>query len=334
MTASKKRPGVGRVLLRILGLLLALILAAAAFLTFVPLLQHGSREAVAGSADWMARLNGGLLLSDINLPGSHDSATQYVQLAWFSRCQDRSIGDQLEAGCRYLDIRLGADGDRLMLMHGFTKCKTGPLGGTLYLDAVLAQCYAFLDAHPTETVLFAVKQEHGGEPAAEFQRLLDAYVQADPAHWLLTDTIPTLDEARGKLVLLRRYADEAGLGAAAGIPFEWPNQKGPGDLSHSSEPNANGGYTLWVQDRFEYEADDKWTAFCNGVERNGAAEGDVALHFLSTKGTATYGHPFRYARELNARLAAHSFAQSEFIGWVVLDNVSAPLAEQIYKTNY
>lgn len=334
MAKEKKKIGFGRVLLRILAALLALILCAAAFLFFVPLAQHGDRAAVPGAADWMARVNGGLPLNDLNLPGSHDSATQYVQLAWFSRCQDRSIGAQLEAGCRYLDIRLGADGDRLKLMHGFTNCKTGPFGGTLYLDAVLAECYAFLEQHPTETVVFAVKQEHGDESVAEFQRLLDAYVRQSPERWLLTDAFPTLDEARGKLVLLRRYSDEAGLGAAAGIPFAWANQKGQGDLSHSSEPNDKGFYTLWVQDRFEYESADKWTAFLNGLEQNGAGPGDLALHFLSTKGSATYGHPHRYAKELNAKLMQQDLANGQYLGWIVLDEFSAPLAAEIYKTNF
>lgn len=215
---TKKKLGAGRVILRIIGILLALILLAAAFFLLWPLTEHGDRSGVDGSADWMGRLDGALSLSDLTLPGTHDSATQYVQLAWFSKCQSLSIGGQLEAGARYLDIRLGADGEKLQLMHGFTKCKTSAFGGTLYLDEVLAQCYAFLDAHPTETVIFAVKQEHGDESVAEFQRLLDAYVQASPSHWLLTDAIPTLDEARGRLVLMRRFEDEAGLGAAAGIP--------------------------------------------------------------------------------------------------------------------
>ena len=59
------------------------------------------------SADWMADLDDGLRLNEIVLPGTHDSATQYVQLAFFSKCQALSIGEQLEAGYRYLDIRLG-----------------------------------------------------------------------------------------------------------------------------------------------------------------------------------------------------------------------------------
>lgn len=332
MEKTRKKTGAGRVILRILGLLLALILCAAAFFLLWPLTEHGDRSAVDGSADWMGRLDGSLPISDIALPGTHDSATQYVQLAWFSKCQSLDVGWQLDAGARYLDIRLGADGERLQLMHGFTKCRTSALGGTLYLDKVLRQCYAFLDAHPTEAVVFAVKQEHGDESVAAFEALLNAYVQASPAHWLLTDTIPTLDEARGKLVLMRRYEDEAGLGAAAGIPLLWPNQNGHDDVSLHTAVTDNGSYRLWVQDRYEYDAQDKWAAFTAGIAQNGAAPGDVALHFLSTKGTAAYGHPFGFAKTLNARLA--ETPSGELSGWIVLDYFSAPLAAHIYETNF
>lgn len=330
----KKKRGIGKIILRILGALLALILLAAAFLLILPLTEGVSRISVPGSADWMAGLNDDLNLSEIVLPGSHDSATQYVQLAFFSKCQGLSIGEQLEAGCRYLDIRLGdaeKGEDFPKLMHGFTRCKTSAFGGTLYLDEVLGQCYAFLTQHPTETVVFAVKHEHGDVPTADFETVLDRFTSARPEFWLLSDSIPTLGEARGRLVLMRRYEDEAGLGMRSGIPFLWPDQKGSESVALNTEPTDQGTYTLWVQDRFEYGTEDKWTAFQKGMAA--AAEqchdGDVALHFLSTKGTAAYGHPFRYAHALNARLMKNT----RLSGWIVLDFFDAELASHIYAMN-
>ena len=57
--------------------------------------------------------------------------------------------------------------------------------------------------------------------------------------------------------------------------------------------------------------------------------GDLAIHFLSTKGTAVYGHPFRFAKELNARL----LQTQRLSGWIVLDFFDAKLAEHIYSMN-
>lgn len=322
-----------RLLGRLLAAVLALLLLAALLLVVIPLTETGDKTAVAGSADWMAALPDEKLLGELVIPGTHDSATQYVQLAFFSKCQALGIREQLEAGYRYLDIRLGAaEEGKLQLMHGFTRCKPGALSAdSLLLDAVLEDCYAFLAAHPTETLLFAVKQEHGDESVSAFEKLLDAYVSENEDFWLLTDSVPTLGEARGRLVLLRRYKDAALLGKRAGIPFLWENQNGSSDTGLNAAAEDEGFFTLWVQDRYEYAAQDKWNAFCAGMEAaRGRERGDIALHFLSTKGTLAYGHPRYFAKDLNRRLAEANLALD---GWVIVDFASAPLAERIYSAN-
>jgi len=332
MERKNRRPL--RIVLRVLAALLALLLLFALALVVIPLTEHADKSPVDGAADWMARLDDGTPLNRVVLPGTHDSATQYVQLAFFSRCQSLDIGGQLEAGFRYLDIRLavGAEAGTLKLMHGFTECRTGVFGGTLYLDAVLAQCYAFLDAHPTETIVFAVKQEHGDESVRDFETALDAVIAREAGRWLLTDTIPTVGEARGKLVLLRRYEDEAGLGAAAGIGLLWADQNGHDDVSAHAAAEDNGSYTLWVQDRYEYGAADKWAAFTAGMEAAGQGGNDLAIHFLSTKGTAAYGHPYSFARKLDPLLLGTDSASLS--GWIVVDFASPKLAEHIYAANF
>ena len=304
----------------------ALLLAALGLLV-VPLTEGADRTPVPGSADWMAGLPDDTPLSALVIPGTHDSATQYVQLAYFSRCQALSIGEQLEAGFRYLDIRLGdADkGGLPLLMHGFTKCKVSAFGSALTLDNVLADSYAFLAQHPTETVLFAVKHEHGDSPDAAMAEALDRFISVQPRNWLVTDTMPTLGECRGRLVLLRRW--EGG----DGLPFLWEDQKGAADVSLNAAATDEGSFRLWVQDRFEYSANDKWAAFTAGLEAPAAA-GDVLLSFLSTKGTGTYGHPYRFARTLNARLLDSDSAALR--GWIAVDFGTPKLAEHIYSTNF
>ncbi|MBR2789608.1 MAG: phosphatidylinositol-specific phospholipase C [Eggerthellaceae bacterium] len=331
---ARRRRGL-RIFVGIVGSIFGVILLAVAALLIIPLTETGDATPVEGSDSWMAQLPDETPLSRVVIPGTHDSATQYCQLAFITKCQALSIAGQLDAGFRYLDIRLGDDGNGgLQLFHGFTHAKTGVFGGNLTLEAVLADCYAFLDAHPTETIIICVKQEHGEASVADFQRLLDAQVQANPDEWLLTDTLPTVGEARGKLVLMRRYDDEAGLGAAAGIPALWAGQGGHDDTKLHLMMEDNGSYTLWVQDRYEYDADDKWTAFLGGMvtAAMGAEPGDVALHFLSTKGTFVQGHPYGFAKKLNAHLMG--LETDAITGWVIVDFGSAPIAEHIYLSNF
>ena len=329
-SAERRQRRANRMLWTWFGVLMVLILVVLVLL-LLPLAERGDRHPVEGSADWMARLDDGLPLNRIVLPGTHDSATQYVQLAFFSKCQGLSVGEQLEAGYRYLDIRLGEDesGKALMLMHGFTKCKTGfgPKSAPLYLEDVLGECFAFLVQHPGETVLFCVKHEYGDMDDAAFAALLDEYLQNNPERWLLTDSIPTLGEARGKLVLLRRYE------ADAGLPLLWENQSGSEDTGLNTAANPNGAYTLYVQDRYEYDLDQKWSAFRAGMD-NGAGVGDISLNFLSTKGSFAYGHPYFFARTLNQRLQALPLRPEAFPGWIVVDFGGAPLARHIYEVNF
>ena len=325
-----KRRSPLRAPLVILALILAAALILGAVLLIAPLTERVDDTVVPGSADWMARLGNEKPLNEIVLPGSHNSAARYVEHAFFAKCQTLGIGEQLEAGVRYLDLRLDMDGTRFKLMHGPAECRTSLLGGALTLDELLADCYAFLDAHPTETVLLAVAQEPGGDEIRSFQLLLDAYVREAPERWLLTDRIPTLGEARGKLVLLRRYEDEAGLLQAAGLSLLWRDQGGSEDTTLGAEAAQQRSYLLYVQDRYEYAAKDKWEAFLAGVRST--QDGAVSLNFLSTKGEAKYGHPYEFAKSLNQKLMEAE--DSALGGWIVTDFVSATLAERIYRLNF
>ena len=200
------------------------------------------------------------------------------------------------------------------------------------LENVLEDCYAFLSAHPTEAVIFAVKQEHGDESVAEFQRILDRYIQEDDERWYLGSELPSLGEARGRLILLHRYDDEAGLGTNAGIALTWPNQNGYDDPARafSDQDCSVGSLTLAVQDRYEYDEEEKWAAFCAEADDPDA----VVLRFLSTKGHMTFGHPYRYAKELNPRLLSLCEGQDLSLGWTVIDFGNARLAAAVYEQNF
>ena len=216
-----------KIAVRVLVCVIAILLCALLIFFIIPLTETEDTTSVDGSADWMTALDDNLPLSEVVLPGTHDSATKYVQLAFFSKCQAKDIGAQLEAGYRYLDIRIDLnDGETPSLSHGFAACRTGalPWSGRLNLDRVLEQCYAFLQAHPTETIVFAVKHEHGSASTEYIEKVMHSCAEQRADAWLLTDHIPTVGEARGKLVLLRRYEDAAGVGSESGLPMLWVRQ--------------------------------------------------------------------------------------------------------------
>ena len=315
-------------ILSLLIIILLMILMLPISVYVVPLYERSDKTAVEGSEDWMKDLPDDRVISEILLPGTHDSATKNVQLPYFSKCQNLSIGEQLAAGFRYLDIRLALSEEGIKLVHGFMDCTEsfGPFAPTLMLPSVLLDCYEFLSAHPTELIVFVAANQGNPEDTVKLQESLLAEMKTHPEMWLLTNHLPTVGEARGKIVLFRRYEDAAGLQTDAGLPLRWEEQNNRSPVTLHTEKTDQGLYTLYVQDRYKYNAEDKWLAFLAGQGNSRVSKDCISLNFLSTNGTAKFGHPYKFARNLNPRFL--KLDQSGLWGWIIVDFASPKLAER------
>ncbi|KAF2238205.1 PLC-like phosphodiesterase [Viridothelium virens] len=158
---------------------------------------------------WMKELHDATPLSGLSIPGTHNSHTYYRALPSV-RCQSVALLDQLENGIRFLDIRLqperphDSSHDGLLLVHGlFPVSLTGPK----YFRPLLTTLLAFLESHPSESIVLSLKREGSGSATDhQFHRILhDHYIQQDPIRWYTAPMIPSLGAVRGKLVLLRRF---------------------------------------------------------------------------------------------------------------------------------
>ncbi len=121
--------------------------------------------------NWMACLPDDAQLSQINIPGTHDTGCLYVDWGCdaSARTQDMNVAEQLDAGIRVLDIRCGDLTDyftetwewwKLGMCHNMVDCYTGPWHTEcLALEDVMEDIDNFLDAHPTETVIMETAQE-------------------------------------------------------------------------------------------------------------------------------------------------------------------------------
>ena len=329
------------ILKRIVIILVVFIILVLGIIEVYPrVADRSSAEAKENSTNWMASLDDSLLLGEISIPGVHDAGAYNPNLSLFSKCQDATTYELLNAGYRYLDIRLEVSyvcGEPILsICHGFVKCREGktPFDSVLYLDKVLEECYEFLDNNPSETIIFVVKKEYGDEPISEFESMLASYTDND--YWLLTDRIPTLGEARGKIVLFRRYEDEAKLGKNSGILLDWSSQKDNSVTDLTAMHTDNDGLNTYVQDHYKYNADDKWSSFVGTIEETDdllADKNAVVINFLSTNGTAPYGHPYKYAKNLNKRFLDYEI-DAEKLGWVIVDFGTMEMAQKIYKQNF
>ena len=316
----------------ILLALLALAVVLGALYALGPLYPDGRGGEHDGElCDWMGQLDGSLRLGEINIPGTHDSATQYIFPSYFLQDQDTTIARQLENGYRYLDVRvaLAGDGSGLELIHAFGLCRRGAsvFSGALSYDALADAALDFLDAHPTETVIFCVKPERGSDDVGAVCALIERRVKFEPERWYTDNAIPTLDEARGKIVLCRRYD------GALGLDFNWLDQGDPAVLADPVAARAiNDTQTLYVQDRYHYAVADKWEAVRFTLENGKAGEDAFSLNFLSTA-QGKLPHPRSFAGEMNARFGGYSLTKGGRYGVILFDFADAALARQVVESN-
>lgn len=273
----------------------------------------------AAGTNWMAALDGRLLLSQLTIPGSHDSCALHEQWGDTAVCQRASIAQQLDFGVRLLDIRCRHVRDRFAIYHGSVSQRQ------TFAD-VLEQTAAFLKKNPSECVLMSVKEEHTAlDNSRSFEATFNSYVATNAALWWSGTNVPTLDSVRGKIVLLRRFhaAGDKGINASA-----WPD---------NTVFSVN---QISIQDCYRV-ADNaaKWLQVSNALA-SAAAEtnaGVLHLNFASGYKSGMFGVPSisSVSSDINPRLAAFfSGALRGHYGCVLMDFEGAQLVRLIYNSNF
>ena len=157
---------------------------------------------------WMRSLQDDIPLSALSIPGTHNSPTYHKALPSV-RCQLVPVSEQLRKGVRFLDIRVQPEHhkiplrDEMILVHGvFPISLTGPRHFRPVVDEVLK----FLEDNPSETVIMSVKREGTGPSTDQrLSRILRDHYAGDVNKWFTAPRVPYLGEARGKIVLIRRF---------------------------------------------------------------------------------------------------------------------------------
>jgi 1-phosphatidylinositol phosphodiesterase len=226
-----------------------------------------------GPTRWMSALDGSVPLSQLTIPGTHESSARVETWPATAICQSLSIADQLNAGIRYLDFRCCHLNDSFEIYHG-------SIDQNISYDAVLSQVYNFLNANPDECVMMVVKEEGTASgDTRTFEQTFDAYVAANPGRWWLGTYIPTLDEVRGKIVLVRRFGASTAMGINATY---WPDNTGF---------SANG---LVVEDHYVVNDNNtKWGYVTAGLNAAAADSNPANLYLTHSSGYApqTFGIP-------------------------------------------
>ncbi|KAJ3989245.1 PLC-like phosphodiesterase [Lentinula detonsa] len=280
--------------------------------TGVPSLLLVSRSTTAIQPSyWMSTLDGTKSIAQYTIPGTHDSAAGTL-LAKIgnpfggSQTQTLDIFHQLLNGVRFIDTRLDLLFDTLQCVHGIL-----PLG--IAFSTVLTQIYNFLQLHSTETVIISVKRE-GSATDSDLWAEVARVIQPGASYWWNYSTqssgpgytgLPTLQEARGSIILLRR--------SDYPFPFGIPVSSWPDNNPHAlvSLPKNSVGIAEQVEFQDQYVAD-RNNALSDDLRVKKITINNFLQYQISINHTGLLGHDLMF----NFSSAASRDIASDNIGYI------------------
>lgn len=272
--------------------------------------------------NWMSAIDDSRNLSSLSIPGTHDSGARFEPIGGTAKCQNLTIADQLNNGIRFLDIRCRHIDDAFAIHHG-------SIYQNMNFDDVLTACKTFMQAHPTEAIIMSVKEEYNASNTTRsFEATFDSYVARYPGLFSLTATMPTLGDARGKIVLLRRFS-------ATGTP------KGIDAINWADNTTftISNAVTARVQDNYVVPDNNaKWTNITNLLTeaKNGAAS-TLYINFCSGYKSLIFGIPSitTVSNAINPQVVTYFTANTQGrYGMVLCDFADSTKATLIKNTNF
>jgi 1-phosphatidylinositol phosphodiesterase len=307
-------------------------------------------------SSWMRDITDDTRVISLSVPGTHNSCSIDGPLG-FSKTQDLDLSDQLNAGVRFLDIRLSHYQDNLFVHHDVVHM------GKCYGD-VLAVCSSFLKRYPSEVILMSVKDE--GRCDSVLGKFAPSRVfgksRGDPMNWVirsssfedafkartwehvddpslfynLASPFPgsgsmntnltsrtTLGEVRGKIILLRRF--EAVQDIGLDLTY-WPE---------NMRFRSATGLTYAVEDHWwNPREDDKYNFIITHIEEARSRDPrDLYITFSSAVNMKARDYSKTINPRLNDYLAGSPRGR---VGIIALDYFEEPreLVSNVIKMNF
>ena len=272
---------------------------------------------------WMAGIDDSAYISEMSIPGTHDSGALYEPVEPSAKCQTYTIKDQLDMGVRFLDMRCIISGGGFNVVHGVVYQAQS-------FDDTLADCYAFLRNNPSETVIMSVKPGVDQLNITKlFTKILKKYISADPDMWYTEQAIPQLGDVRGKIVLFNRFDGDSGLGLNC---YDWPE--------NTMFTIDNETYRVHIQDYYKIDSLDTEWAYAKELLYASNIECDRAhnlyVNFLSgyTK-KGLFPNPPEVAEFINPKFTEYISSNPKgCYGIILYDFVTPELCDMLINTNF
>lgn len=227
----------------------------------LPAIPSGPQES---GNNWITPLDGSIYVSQMSIPGSHDAATGEDMATFvgdlFAQTQEQTLQVQWNLGVRCFDLRpalydknevvlFGTKDYELWLYHGVTRIAVSWATAMNIIKANLA-------SNPGEFAMVLFRHEDESTAfkntnTTDFDNYMKAWVNANK-NWIV-EWKPdiTIDECRGKLILISRFSGSWDYGCFTG----WSHDEAG---STTTVKNASGSAlgTMYVQDYYNPSSHD------------------------------------------------------------------------------
>ncbi len=290
--------------------------------------------------NWMKSIPDTVLLSEINLPATHDTGANAViqdmnsalDNASVTKCQKHYYEEQLATGVRSFDVRTNASAENqsvhdVMIVHGgaYFQCYNR-YGKELSLGEILDISKLFLQKHPSECITLLIKPDDGTH--VDLERTLKAYIAQNPTLFWSSDKVPTLRQARGKIVLLRRYQLTSANATLGPDLTKWDDQDYSAVKGLVKLPQSSGAQ-VYIQDAYQQTGSNK-IDYVQGAITDSASVPSNAYIYNYT--SCTLGFVIDTTRQVNAWLYQQSL-DGKRLGHVMMNYSDLMMARKIFRSN-
>ena len=177
-------------------LLMPFISLCISIIAMVPISKYHDLEGI----NWMENVKDYTKLTDLSIPGTHDSGATHSIFDIAGKCQDLNIKQQLKVGTRFFDIRLKQENDKFKIVHG-------PADQKLKFDKVLKEMVSFVKNNNSEFLLISLKEESEGKNNnLSFESALEETLKKYEDVISFSTKLPaTIKDARGKIFIISRH---------------------------------------------------------------------------------------------------------------------------------
>ena len=316
------------------------------------ILAGNTAETAYSYADeWMAGIPDDALLSSVNIPATHDTGTagvveDAIPGVSITSCQNLYYDEQLNMGARSFDIRGNATKDDasaadVKIVHGgeLWQCQEKD-GSDLTLQSILNTSLGFLEKHKSETVILTVKPDAGSTVGLE--HAVAEFIKSNEEKVYCGGDIPSMKEARGKIVFLRRFNltqnYEGWVERAMGFNLtNWD------DISYKNYEYAyklydDGKNHVYIQDAYNTYGSEKWAYILGTMKQTTGQDTSHPIEYNSwviNYTSCARGAPLGLTQEINPRLFKDedNCIDNRFLGTVMLNFIDEPMSRLIYETN-